>query len=79
LFQVSVADLQSGASLGNYSVPAMIAQLGPSEYAVSGQFAVPGDSATPGPHTHVSRLIVRAQQDGSLRFIQNCPKPGECY
>ena len=79
LLRVTVVDLQTGMSLGDYAVPAMIAQQGPMEYVVSGQFAVPGDSMTPGPHTHTSRLILRAQQDGSLRFLQNCPKPGECY
>jgi hypothetical protein len=79
MFRVSVVDLQSGTALGNFAVPAMISQQGASEYVVSGQFAVSGDSMTPGPHTHTSRLILRAQQDGSLRFLQNCPKPGECY
>jgi hypothetical protein len=79
VFRVAVADLRTGAPIGNYAVPAQIAQQGPMEYVVSGEFAVPGDSATPGPHSHTSRLLLRAQQDGSLRFLQNCPRPGECY
>jgi len=79
LFRVAVVDLKTGTRIGNYAVPALISQQGPAEYVVSAEFAVPGDSATPGPHTHTSRLLIRAQQDGSLRFLQNCPRPGECY
>ena len=74
-----VTDLRTGQQIGNYSVPAVISTVSPAEYAVSGNFAVPGDSTTPGPHTHTARLLVRLQPDGSLRFTQNCPRPGECY
>lgn len=79
LLRAAVVDLRTGTLIGNYSVPALINQQGPTEYMVTAEFAVPGDSTTPGPHTHTSRLLVRAQQDGSLRFLQNCPRPGECY
>ena len=77
--KASVIDLQTGQQIGNYSVPAQVMQQGPMDYVVSANFAVPGDSAPPGPHTHTSRLLMRAQQDGSLRFLQNCPRPNDCY
>lgn len=79
LLQVNVVDLRTGTHIGNYAVPASVFQQAPMEYLVSAQFAVPGDSTTPGPHAHTSRLLLRAQQDGSLRFLRNCPQPGECY
>ena len=79
LIRAAVTDLRTGTLIGNYAVPAVINQQGPTDYVVSADFSVPGDSTTPGPHTHTSRLLVRAQQDGSLRFLQNCPRPGECY
>ena len=79
VLRAAVVDLQTGARIGNYAVPALISQQSPTEYVVSAEFAVPGDSATPGPHTHTSRLLVRAQPDGSLRFLQNCPQPGQCF
>ena len=79
MLRADVTDLKTGARIGNYAVPALISPQGPAEYIVSADFAVPGDSTTPGPHTHTSRLRVRAKQDGSLRFLQNCPRPGECY
>ena len=72
-------DLRTGTLIGNYTVPALINPNGPMDYVVTAEIAVPGDSTTPGPHTHTSRLMVRAQQDGTLRFLQNCPRPGECY
>jgi hypothetical protein len=79
MLQVSVVDLSTNTPIGSYRVPAYVAQLNPTEYMVTAQFAVPGDSTTPGPHTHMSRLLFRAQNDGSVRLIQNCPRQGECY
>ena len=79
MLRVNVVDLQTRAAIGNYAVPATVAQVAPTDYVVSAQFAVPGGSTTPGPHTHVSRLLFKAQQDGSIRLIQNCPQPGQCY
>jgi hypothetical protein len=79
LLQVSISDLRTGLAIGNYSVPALVSQIAPTDYVVSAQFAVPGDSTTPGPHTHYSRLLFRAQRDGSVQLVQNCPRPGECY
>jgi hypothetical protein len=79
LLRVSVVDLQTRTPIGSYAVPATVAQVAPTDYVVSAHFAVPGDSTTPGPHTHVSKLLFKAQQDGSIRLIQNCPQPGQCY
>lgn len=79
MLRVAVVDLKTGARIGNYAVPALISQQAPVVHVVTAEFAVPGDSATPGPHTHTSRLLIRVQPDGSLRFLQNCPRPGECY
>jgi flagellar biosynthesis GTPase FlhF len=45
-----------------------------------GNYDVPGDSVTPYPHVHASRLVLRRQTDGSLRYIENCPQIGkQCY
>ena len=77
--RANVSDLHTGAPIGSYNVPAHIMSTAPAEYAVVGEFAVPGDSMTPGPHSHTSRLIVRLDGDGSLRFVQNCPRPNQCY
>jgi hypothetical protein len=79
VLRAAVVDLRTGVSIGAYAVPARVSQQGPVEYLVSAEFAVPGDSTTPGPHTHTSRLLLRAEQDGSVRMVQNCPRPGECY
>jgi len=79
VLRAAVVDLKTGIRIGTYAVPARVLQQGPVEYLVSAEFAVPGDSTTPGPHTHTSRLLLRAQQDGSVRVVQNCPRPGDCY
>jgi hypothetical protein len=77
--RATIWDLRSGERIGDYDVPVTIVQPAASEYLVSGSFAIPGDSVTPTPHTHTSRLHLRSEQNGMLRFIQNCPRPGQCY
>jgi hypothetical protein len=77
--RATVWDLRTGQRIGNYDVPVTVVKQGPSDYVVSGNFAIPGDSVTPTPHTHTSRLHLRSEQDGTVRFIQNCPQPGQCY
>ncbi len=76
--KATVYDLGTGLRLGDYDVPATVSREGASEYVVSGDFSIPRDSTSPYPHTHTVRLMLRVQ-DGLPRFIQNCPRPGECY
>jgi hypothetical protein len=74
-----VYDLKTGTQIGNYTVPAIVTKQG-TDFVISGSFAIPGDSVTPQPHTHTSRLLLRRQTDGSLRFVENCPPAGkQCY
>lgn len=79
MLRATIWDLRTGQRIGNYDVPVTIVKQGPSDYVVSGNFAIPGDSVTPTPHTHTSRLHLRSEQDGAVRLIQNCPQPGQCY
>jgi hypothetical protein len=77
--KATVYDLKTGQQLGNYDVPAGVTKQG-TDFVVSGTFAVPKDSVTPYPHSHTSRLVLRRQSDGSLRYIENCPQVGkQCY
>ena len=72
-------DLRTGARIGSYNVPMRVAKQGTSDYAASGEFAIPRDSVTPYPHSHISNLLLHVQRDGSVRLVQNCPRDGECY
>jgi len=77
--QATVYDLKTGAQIGNYNVPVMVTKQG-SDFVVLGSFSIPGDSVTPQPHVHTSRLLLRRQPDGTLRYIENCPQVGkQCY
>jgi hypothetical protein len=73
-------DARTGARIGNYTLPAQVPTQGRSNYVVSGSISVSGDSVSPYPHEHSINLYFNTGQgDGSLRFVQNCPRPGECY
>jgi len=77
--QATIYDIKTGAQIGNYDVPAMVTKQG-EDFVVSGTFQVPRDSVTPHPHSHTSRLLLRRQTDGSLRYVENCPQAGkQCY
>jgi chemotaxis protein histidine kinase CheA len=77
--QATVFDIKTGTQIGNYDVPASVTKQG-TDFVVSGTFNVPKDSVTPYPHSHTSRLVLRPQNDGSLRYIENCPQVGkQCY
>ena len=77
--QATIYDIKTGAQIGNYDVPAMVTKQG-EDFVVTGTFQVPKDSVTPHPHAHTSRLLLRRQTDGSLRFVENCPQVGkQCY
>jgi hypothetical protein len=77
--QATIYDIKTGAQIGNYDVPAMVSKQG-EDFVVTGTFQVPKDSVTPHPHAHTSRLLLRRQSDGSLRFVENCPQAGkQCY
>lgn len=78
MLRAAVVDQGTGVFIGNYEVPVAIAPAG-ADMMVSATFNVPRDSTTPVPHTHTSNLILRRFPDGSLRLLQNCPRPGECY
>ncbi len=73
-------DARTGSRIGNYTLPAQVPTQGRSNYVVSGSISVSSDSVSPYPHEHSINLYFNTGQgDGSLRFIQNCPRPGECY
>jgi TIR domain-containing protein len=73
-------DARTGARVGNYSFPAQVPSARGSGYVISGTVSVPGDSVSPYPHEHGINLYFNSgQRDGSLRLVQNCPRPGECY
>ena len=76
----TIFDLKTGAQIGAYNVPVTVTKQGDTDFIVSGTFSIPKDSVTPHPHSHTSRLTLRRQTDGSLRFIENCPPSGkQCY
>jgi hypothetical protein len=77
--QATIYDIKTGAQIGNYDVPAIVTKQG-DDFVVTGTFQVPRDSVTPNPHSHTSRLLLRRQSDGSLRYVENCPQAGkQCY
>jgi len=77
--QATIYDIKTGAQIGNYDVPATVTKQG-DDFVVTGTFQVPRDSVTPNPHSHTSRLLLRRQSDGSLRYVENCPQAGkQCY
>jgi hypothetical protein len=79
IMSATLTDIGSGARIGKYDVPARITRVGSGEIVASSDFAIAGDSVTPYPHTHTSYLTLHMQQDGTPVFVNNCPKPGECY
>ena len=77
--QATIYDIKTGAQIGNYDVPAIVTKQG-EDFVVTGTFQVPKDSVTPHPHAHTSKLLLRRQSDGSLRYVENCPQAGkQCY
>ena len=77
--QATIYDIKTGAQIGNYDVPASVTKQG-EDFIVTGTFQVPRDSVTAYPHAHTSRLLLKRQSDGSLRYIENCPQQGkQCY
>jgi hypothetical protein len=77
--QATVYDIRTGTQIGSYDVPAAVTKQG-TDFVVTGTFQVPKDSVTPYPHAHTSRLVLRRQNDGSLRYVENCPQVGQqCY
>jgi hypothetical protein len=73
-------DARTGARIGNYTLPAQVPTQGRSNYVISGSISVSGDSVSPYPHEHSINLYFNTGQgDSSLRLVQNCPRPGECY
>jgi hypothetical protein len=73
-------DARSGTRIGNYTLPAQVPAQARSNYMISGSISVSGDSVSPYPHEHSINLYFNTGQgDGSLRLLQNCPRPGECY
>ena len=77
--QATVYDIKTGAQLGNYDVPASVTKQG-EDFIITATFQVPKDSVTAYPHAHTSRLLLKRQSDGSLRYIENCPQQGkQCY
>ena len=80
VIRAAVIDLQTGTQIGNYAVPAIINQQGPVDYVVSADFAVPGrQHDARAAHAYLEAARARAAGRVAQRFLQNCPRPGECY
>ena len=77
--KATLSDLAHGTLIGNYEVPVQLAPVSLSEVLVSANFNVPGDSTTPGAHSHISILRFREAADGSVTLVENCPSPGQCF
>jgi hypothetical protein len=81
--RASLHDVATGTLIGNYAVNAQVVVEGGQGTMISGamisaEFTVPGDSATPGTHTHVSNLFLTRDVYGNPTLM-NCPRQGECY
>jgi hypothetical protein len=76
---VNVVDGPTQQSLGSRQLQAMVSPNGPGQIVVSTSVAVPGDSRTPGPHSHNVNLVFQAQPDGNWSFVRNCMAPNDCY
>jgi hypothetical protein len=75
---VNVNDGYTHQPLGNRQLQATVSPNGPNQIVMSTSVAVPGDSRTPGPHSHNVNLIFQVQGNG-WAFLRNCMSPNDCY
>jgi hypothetical protein len=77
--KLSALDMNSGMPVagGEYQVTVM--PISAQRIGFGMRLVVPGDSTTPGPHTHDIKLIFERQPDGGWSVIENCPEPNRCF
>ncbi len=77
--KLTVADSNTRQTIGNRELTAGVNRNGPGQIVLSTSVAVPGDSRTPGPHSHNVNLVFQSQGNGSWQFLRNCMSPDDCY
>ena len=76
--RATVADSNTRQIIGTRELTAAVMQTGPAQIVFSTSVAVPGDSRTPGPHSHNVNLVFE-NQGGTWQFMRNCMAPNNCY
>ncbi len=76
---LSAEDMGNGQQVASGEYQVMLLPVNPQRIGFGMRLDVPGDSNTPGPHSHDINLIFDRQPDGSWRFVENCPEPNRCY
>lgn len=80
LLQLSVTDQRSGQVLVPATqVPARVLPQGGGMWVFQAQVTVPGDSQTPGPHSHGIGLVMQRDDSGHWVVLRNCMAPGQCW
>ncbi len=74
-----VADSNTRRIIGARDLSASVMRTGPTQLVLSTSVAVPGDSRTPGPHSHNVNLVFETQGNGGWQFMRNCMAPNNCY
>ena len=75
----TVVDSYTQRPLGNRQLQAVVSPNGPGQIVISTSVAVPGDSRTPGPHSHNVNLVFQGEGNGAWTFLRNCMAPNDCY
>ena len=76
---VNVVDGASQRSLGMRQLQATVSPNGNNQIVVSTSVPVPGDSRTPGPHSHNIHLVFQSRGNGEWGFVHNCKSQTDCY
>lgn len=79
LVSAKVFDAQTRKPLGSHQLNASVEPNAPGQIVVSTNVDVPGDSQTPGPHSHEMHLVFAAQGNGNWTFLRNCMAPNRCW
>ena len=79
LITAKVFDGQTRKQLGSHQLKASVEPNAPGQIVVSTSVDVPGDSQTPGPHSHEMHLVFAAQGNGGWTFLRNCMAPNRCW
>jgi len=73
-----VVDANTRQPLGSHQLNARVSPNGAGQWRFATQVPVPGDSSTPGAHTHDINLILQLRPDGSWLFLKNCWTATQC-
>jgi hypothetical protein len=77
--ELSALDMNSGLPVAGGEYQVTLLPISAQRIGFGMRLAVPGDSTTPGPHTHDIKLIFERQPDGGWSVIENCPEPNRCF